>query len=125
MAKRTEIYDQKEAERRQAEHEQAIRDMDKRHLQIALHLHNVIVDRLQTISPNEVNATQLAKIIELAVGLEREARLGYEKKPVTVELTGTGGGKIGVEHTIDPYTAQNIVDILAGVGAFESEVSDS
>jgi hypothetical protein len=71
---RVKAFDAHEARIASGERQDAIREMNERHANIAQHLQAKVIERLATVNPADLTIGQLPKYLEAAVKVERLAR---------------------------------------------------
>lgn len=94
---RAELYDAENDRAFRHEMATARREMARRHARVATAALGKAVQRLQSLTPENLNARDVATWIEMAAKLERAA-LG---EPDRLEVSGPGGGPVEVSHLTD------------------------
>ena len=95
VARVTAYDDYIELEQRKVQ-EQEKREMVRRHAQLSLMMQQKGIQRLQSLDVNEVAPGSLARLLEVAVKIEREAR----GEPGEIQRQEHAGGVL-VEHEVD------------------------
>ena len=88
------------------------RDMSERHARLATAFQNKIVQRLQTLDVAKMSAADLARWLEVATKLERQA-LGAPTEHV--QHTGPDGGPVEVAHLTDDQRRARLAELSAEV----------
>jgi hypothetical protein len=105
---RVEAYDLYLDNIRRKENEQAILEMNKRHIEESLSLQDVIKNKLKQLSTDEIKTRDLADLLELAVRIERDARGVSKQSNNEVNTTVTVENKL---QTIDEDTKKKMEEI--------------